>query len=149
MTTYATDELAELIAKKHRCLTELREMGTRQHKCIEAGQMSDLIKVLGAKQSLINRLGQIERAMDPFRAEDPEARTWRSPEDRAECRKVSEECDAILAEILEGERESEAVLRVRRDETAEKLQGSYASSVARAGYAEAQPRGSSQIDLTE
>ncbi|MGD9126228.1 MAG: hypothetical protein PVH19_02515 [Planctomycetia bacterium] len=148
-TTYETDQLAELVTTKLKCLIELREMGVRQQKCIEDEKMSDLIKVLGAKQTLINRLGQIERAMDPFRTDDPESRVWRSPENRAECRKNVEECDAILAQILEGERQSESILRVRRDETAEKLQSSYASSVTRTAYAEAQPRATSQIDFTE
>lgn len=149
MTIQNTDQLAELITTKHRCLIELREMGVRQQKCVDAGQMSDLIKVLSAKQILINRLGQVERAMDPFRTEDPDARVWRSPEDRAKCRQISKECDEILGEILESERESESTLRLRRDETAKQLQGSHASNVTRQAYAEAGPRTMSQIDFTE
>lgn len=149
MTAQDTDQLAELIATKHKCLVELRDIGIRQQKCVDAGQMSDLIKVLGAKQVLINRLGQVERAMDPFRTEDPNARVWRSSEDRANCRQISKECDAILGEIIESERESESTLRVRRDETAKQLQGSHASTATRQAYAEARPRTMSQIDFTE
>ena len=149
MTVQDTDQLTELIRLKHKCLIELRAMGVRQQACVDQGQMSDLIKLLGAKQALINRLGQVERAMDPFRAQDPEARVWRSPEERAKCRQISRECDEILGEILEGERQSEAVLRVRRDETAKQLQGTHASTATRQAYAEAGPRAMSQIDFTE
>lgn len=150
MTVQDTDQLAELITKKYKCLTEIRDMGFRQRRYVEAGQMSELIKLLGAKQILINRLGQLERAMDPFRAEDPDARVWRSSEDRVKCRTISEDCDAILSEILEAERQSETTLQAQREETEKQLQGSHASTVTRQGYAESQPRaGSSQIDFTE
>lgn len=147
MIVLDTEQLAELIANKRKCLLELREMVSRQEHCIEQGEMSTLIKVLGAKQMLINRLGQLERAMDPFRAEDPEARVWRSPEERTACRKNSQECDAILGEILERERQCESTLQVRREETARQLQGSHESAMTRQAYAEARPRAMSQIDL--
>ena len=43
--------------------------------------MTDLLKLLAAKQTVLDQLQQVERQLDPFRDEDPEARVWRSPAD--------------------------------------------------------------------
>jgi hypothetical protein len=147
MAALETDILVQLIRAKHACLLQLRDMGRRQLELIEAGNLSGLLDLLGAKQRPLLELQRAERAIDPFRAQDPQRRRWQSPEARALCARQIEECDALLREILAQERESEAVLSRRRDEAAARLQGMHAAGQARGAYtAPAQPA-FSQLNL--
>jgi len=147
MNDMETDQLAALVERKLACLVALREMGGRQLDLVRAGNMAALLDVLAAKQRLIGQLQQIERAFDPFRHQDPESRLWRTPEDRRRCAAGLAECEALLAEIVEREKQGSRELAIRRDETAHQLQGAHLAAEARGAYAAALPRGSSRLDL--
>ena len=78
MDRFPTDTLAELIEAKCRRLASLRELGRRQLALIEEGDMNALLDLLTTKQRSLIELQRIERALDPFRGENPDARRWRS-----------------------------------------------------------------------
>lgn len=141
-----TETLADLIRAKRTCLTQLRDMGRRQLELIEAGEMTGLLDLLSARQRSIGQLQRIERALDPFRAEDPQQRRWRSPQDRAACADQLQQCDALLGEIVSQEKCAEAALILRRDQTAAKLQEVHQAARARGAYA-APSTSISQVDL--
>ncbi|MCX7426539.1 MAG: hypothetical protein NTW96_13065 [Planctomycetia bacterium] len=142
-----TNELAALVERKHACLCRLREMGARQLELVRGGEMTALLDVLAAKQRLIGELQQIERALDPFRGEDADARHWPTPDERRRCAERLAECQSLLAEIVRGEKEGESELVRRRDEAAQQLQGAHVASQARGAYHAATPRSFSQLDL--
>lgn len=147
MTQLATDILAELIERKHRCLVQLRDAGRRQLELIEAGEMTALLDLLATKQGMLLALRKVERAMDPFRDQDPQARRWRSPEHRARCGEMLRECETLLGDIVTCEKYCEAALQQRRDATAVQLQGVQHAGRACGAYAHReQPAG--QLDLT-
>ena len=81
MTELSTTRLADLIAKRRRCLEQLLELGRRQAELIAAGNMADLMRLLAAKQQLIAALQTLEKELAPFHDEDPDSRRWASPED--------------------------------------------------------------------
>jgi hypothetical protein len=139
MAEYESDALARLVRAKRDCLLQLRELGQRQLPLIDAGDMTTLLDLLAVKQRYLAKLQQIERALDPFRGQDPERRQWRTPEARAECAADLKQCESLLAEIVDREQRGEGALRARRDETARQLQGAYFSGQARGAYAP-QPR---------
>ena len=134
-TTTETDRLAELIDKKHEVLAQLSDLGRRQVEFIDAGDMSQLFKVLSAKQRLLIALQTVERGLDAFRHQDPEQRRWRTAEDRQQCAQITRRCDALLSEIMQQERDSEQKLLVRREETAQQLQGLHHAAETRSAYA--------------
>lgn len=145
---YPTDLLGDLIDRKHQCLMQLRELGRRQFELVCEGSMSGLLDVLSVKQGVIVKLQSVERALDPFRDEDPEARCWRSPETRRECAEQVERCQRLLAEILTQEKQSEQELVRRRDETARQLQGLHRAGHARGAYVTSAARELHQLDLS-
>jgi hypothetical protein len=147
MADFRTDVLAELISGKHQCLVQLRDMGRRQAELIEEGNMTGLLELLTAKQRHLEQLRQIERGLDPFRDQDPEGRRWRTIEDRRRCSKQTEECERLLAEIIDREKQSEGVLLRRRDEAATRLQSAHMAERAREAYTEQRPSEVKQIDL--
>lgn len=121
MTTLATDNLAELIRKKHLILVQLRDIGLRQQKLVDESATTALLQLLGAKQHLIAALQMVERSLRPFQAEDPGSRVWRSPADREVCATKAAECQQMLSEVMELERNQEARMVERRDQVAQQL----------------------------
>ena len=136
MSSLDTDNLAELIRKKHQILVQLREIGLRQQKLVDASATAELLKLLGAKQHLIGALQMVERSLRPFQAEDPEQRVWRSPADREACAQRAAECQTLLNEVMQLERAQEAEMSLRRDEAADRLKRASSAKQAVGAYAQ-------------
>jgi hypothetical protein len=131
---FETDLLSDLLRGKRSCLVQLRDMGRRQLELIEAGDMTGLLDLLACKQRAIHQLQRLERALDPFRHDDPAQRRWRTAQLRLQCAEHLEECETLLREIVNHERCGEAMLQRRRDEAAAQLQGAHVASQARSAY---------------
>jgi hypothetical protein len=134
MPTLETDILADLIRAKRECLLHVRDMGRKQLELIDKGDMTALLDLLSVKQRSILQLQRIEKTLDPFRNQNPEQRTWSSPEARAACAEQIEQCDVLLAEVIKNEKYCETALIRRRDETANQLQGAHLAGCARDAY---------------
>ena len=143
-----TDALADLVRARHACLTRLRDLGSEQIGLIEGGNITALLDVLSAKQRPLSDLRRIERALDPFRGQDPESRRWSAPGKRAVCARLAAQCDALLGEIVRQERQCEAAMIRRRDETADRLQQFRQAGQACGAYAAASRVKINQLDLS-
>ncbi len=143
-----TDLLASLIDKKLVVLERLRQLSRRQPELVQGGDMTALLAVLGAKQTLLNELHALERQIDPFREEDPDRRQWRSSADRVRCRQASERCESLLQEVMLIEKQCETSLCQRRDEVANKLKEFHHAAHATSAYVDFAPHvTASQLDL--
>lgn len=147
MSALETDILGDLIGRKRSCLAQLRAIGERQLDLVRLGSMTDLLELLAVKQHVLLQLQQVERELDRFRGEDPEKRRWRSPEGRRECAAQWAECEALLAQIMAQERQSERELTRRRDEAAARLEEVHTASQARGAYLAGPRNGVVQLDL--
>jgi hypothetical protein len=143
-----TDLLAELVDRRHAVLLALRDLTRRQFAHAGAGETTALLGVLASKQSLLEELQATDRRLDPYREQDPEARRWRTPDDRRRCQQAAAGCTALLSEIVLLEERSAADLVRRRDQAAERLQGVHAADTARAAYARPTSTGRSQFDIS-
>ncbi len=144
---YETDLLSDLIDRKLQCLVQLRDMGRRQFELVEEGSITSLLDLLSAKQEVLARMQSIERRLDPFRDQDPDARRWRSPQKRRSCAEQVKRCERLLAETLAQEKRSEQELIRRRDEAAHQLQGIQHAGQACGAYAAAAAFSAHQLDL--
>jgi len=147
MTAFDTELLADLIERKRACLVQLRDMGKKQLEVVVDGSMTELLDVLAAKQRVLGELQRVELALAPFRGQDPDQRTWHSPQRRQQCAGGLRQCEALLREIVQREKQSEQALVERRDETAARLQGVHAASQARGAYVAQPGQLPSQLDL--
>jgi len=129
-----TDKLIELIRKKHEVLVQLRDMGLRQAELVKSGEITGLLKLLGAKQHVIVGLQELERGLKPYYAENPDARVWRSPADRAHCSQLANECNALLEEVVKLERNGAEQMDARRSDVAAQLNQAHAASHVRNAY---------------
>lgn len=148
MSELATDILTALVRQKLDCLQQLWRLGGQQNELIEGGEMSQLLKVLAAKQRLLNAMQAIEQKLNPFRDEDPQQRIWRSPQDRQRCADMISESEQLLGKIMEHEQQCEGQLRHRRDEAAQRLQGAHVASQARDAYSQHPPNATGNLDLS-
>jgi hypothetical protein len=136
----STEQLASLIAKKHEVLVQLCAVGARQTDLVASGEIAGLLKLLAAKQHLINGLQQLERELKPYYAGDPDQRVWRSPDERARCAKQAAECNTLLEEIVRLEKIGADKMDARKNEVAQQLQQVHAAAHVRNAY-QAQSRG--------
>lgn len=143
-----TQQLADLIAKKHECLYQLCELGRRQLELIACDDLAQLLRVLSAKQRLLVSLHEIQRALDPFRDQSPEDRQWPNASARDACAKLAAHSEQLLREIVEQEKQSESQLVKYRDDAAQRLQGFHSAAEARGAYIAESPIVASQLDLS-
>ena len=134
MTT-STDKLTALIAAKLQLVELLARLGRRQLELIDGGDMVGLIKLLAAKQTVLEQLQAADRKLDPFRQEDPEKRLWRTAAERAACQSQADRANGLLAEAMELEKQAEAAMLRRRDAAALALDAANAANDAHLAYA--------------
>ena len=129
-----TDILADLIAKKHDLLVQLRTLTLQQVEVVATNQLRDLMTLLSAKQTLLNQVQRLEQGLDHFRQQDPEARKWRTPEARLACRAKAELCEQLVSELVTMEKASESTMLQRRDGLSNQLNLAGNAANARAAY---------------
>jgi hypothetical protein len=148
MPVGTTVELTGLVARKHECLTQLREFGSRQLELIAAGELGQLIRILSAKQRLLAILADIERQLDPYRDQSPVDRQWASVADRDDCARMTAECARLLVEVVEQEKQSEADLIRCRDDASRQLADANSAMRAQNAYGTQESFVYSQLDLS-
>ncbi len=150
MTNLPTDILIQLVRARHSCLVQLRDLGQRQMELIDQGNVTGLLDLLAIKQKPLSDIQRVEKALDPYRTQDPEKRQWPSADQRAACARLVEECNKILKEIVAHEKRCEETMTRKRDDTALELQRLRAAGQAHGAYLQpgARNAGISQIDLS-
>jgi len=143
-----TDELAELIGKKLVVLEQLRGLSRRQSDLIADGDIQRLLGVLSAKQTLLVELQKLQKLLEPFRKQEPDARRWRTPHDRQRCRQAAERCETLLSEIMLIDRQSEAEMTRRRDAVQARLEECHSCAEATRAYLRPAAALRGNIDLT-
>jgi multidrug resistance efflux pump len=150
MTSFAndTERLSQLMSRKRELLTLLRDLGKAQWSLIQAENMTHLLRLLSAKQPLVDELRQVDTELAPYREIAPEQRVWSSPQSRATCQADAQACETLLAELLDWERKGEVDMRSRRDQTQEQLREMETAAVARSAYLGMEAASPGQLDMT-
>ncbi len=130
----STTTLADLMAKRRKCLTQLRDLGVKQALLIAAGEMTDLLRIVAAKQQLIVALQALEKQLSPFQEQDPQRRSWGSAEARARCAADAEACRQLIGEVMAMEREGERQMATRRDAMANQVRSATSGGRVREAY---------------
>jgi hypothetical protein len=130
----ATESLIELIHGKHQVLLQLREIGRRQANLVIGGDVDAVLKLLAIKQNLIASLQEIEQQLAPHYREDPDRRHWPSSQARQACARQAAECNSLLAEIVQLEKQGAEKMTARRNDVAEQLQQVHAATQVRGAY---------------
>jgi len=111
--------------------------------------MTQLLRLLAAKQRLLAAVQSVERHLEPFRNENPDERVWISPAHRRRCAETVAVCEELLRGIVEQERQSEIQMQRRREEAAMQLQGVHSAAEIRDAYLPEPSAAPGQFDLTQ
>jgi len=143
----STDRLAELLCRKLQVLEEVLSISQAQWDLVERDEVVSLMELLAAKQTLLDKMQELQTQLAPYRNENPEARIWHSPRRREQTQQVAARCESILAEIMQIERQCEQTLVVRRTEVAADLKAVDLAERARDAYSST-PISSSGFEIT-
>lgn len=147
MNPLTTDRLSQLITAKHEVLTQLRALADRQLAALAADDIDRLLSILAQKQKLLNQLQGLERLIDPFRQQDPEARCWSSPKARRECQVIADRANLLLTEVMALEQQAGAAAVQTRDLTASQLAEVTGALAARQAYVSSSAAAHGGLDL--
>ncbi|MCH2115166.1 MAG: hypothetical protein MK171_09700 [Pirellulales bacterium] len=126
--------MTALIAKRLSCLTKLRDLGCKQSDLVTAGAISDLLRLIAAKNQLFVMLQAVEQQLTPYHADEPENRQWESSEQRTHCATQVSASTQLLEEVMQLERDNEKKMVRRRDALAGQFQAAHATSAAHTAY---------------
>jgi hypothetical protein len=132
--TMESERLAQLVDCKLQILQLLRRLAAQQLDVIAGGDMTNLLKLLAGKQTVMDQLAKLEQQLDPFRGQNPDTRDWPSTEARELCQKNVETCNELLTEIMWLEKQGEGEMVGRRDDASLRLAGMHGASEARHAY---------------
>jgi hypothetical protein len=143
-----TDKLVENLMQKREVLSQLRQLADLQSALVGGGDSRKLLGLLATKEKLLQALKKVEASLDPFRDEDPDDRVWRSPAERQAARGIAEECNSLLAEIMEIDQSDEERLIARRDVNAEARRRVRTTKLAITAYSQPSPHHTGNLDLS-
>ena len=143
-----TDNLQALMAGKVDVLEQLCELARQQSAVTGVGDAALLLSFLARKQPLMDRLAELQEALQIYAHDEPEERRWRSAADRHTCRAASDRCQHLLAEIVLLEKQSLDEMSARRDALAAHLQDGRDGNSASQAYHMADSLDEGSLDLT-
>ena len=129
-----SQRLAQLVDCKLQIMQLLRRLAAQQLEIITGGDLTNLLKLLAAKQTVMDQLAKVEQQLDTFRGQDPETRDWSSTATRETCQRNVETCNELLTEIMRLEKQGEGEMVRRRDAASVQLAGMHGASEARHAY---------------
>ena len=109
----STQELSELVSRKLHLLREIRRMTLQQEALVADRDVDRLLTLLSRKNDAMDGLRTVQTALATFGGEDPETRQWESSEARQACRDELQQCNRLIAELLQ--LEQAAIDRLTRD----------------------------------
>jgi hypothetical protein len=133
----STEHLARLVSAKLQVLKILVQLAERQLALVQRGELTQLIKLLAAKQTVLGQLQTLEGELSPYRDDDPAVRVWSSSAARAACQAQATEANNLAARSLDLERRAESLMVARRDAAGEALAALQTASDAQTAYSPA------------
>lgn len=145
MTNQELRDLLELFGREQACYTSLLDLSRRQKQIIETGDVDDLLQVLGQKQKVLSRVGEVENLLLPYKRNWPAIRSSLDSNDRQVLDLALATVEELLAELIALEKESEQLLIKRRDVVETELHEAVKVGHIQQAYTGKQPDASSRI----
>lgn len=115
MTDKELRELLEYFGREQACYTALLDLSRRQKRIIEEGEVDELLRLLGQKQNMLARVGEVETLLAPYKRNWRTLRQTLDDNDRQVLDLALATVEELLAELIALEKESEQLLVERRD----------------------------------
>jgi hypothetical protein len=122
MSLSTLEDILEILKHRRAHCRDLLELSQRQNRVIDASDFSSLLVVLGQKQRLLGRLDEIKRRYPELGRQWSALRETGLPSVRRDCEAIISETEAILAELVQTEKDGAEHLQQRRDATRQQLE---------------------------
>jgi hypothetical protein len=122
MTLCTLEEIRDVLQHRRKHCRDLLELSRRQNQLIDAGNYSHLMSTLAQKQRVLGRLDEVKRRYPELSQQWSSLRDSGLPALRTDCEALIAETEAVLAELLESERQGTDQLAARRDATRRQLE---------------------------
>lgn len=122
MTAVTLEQIRDVLNDRRRHCRALLELCRRQNGVIHAQEYSELMTILAQKQRILGRLDETSHRHSDLAREWKHLRETGQTDLREECEGLIAETEAILAELLQMEKEGTEQLCERRDATRRELQ---------------------------
>jgi benzoyl-CoA reductase/2-hydroxyglutaryl-CoA dehydratase subunit BcrC/BadD/HgdB len=122
MTLTSLNDILNVLKERRTHCRELLDLSRRQNRVIDANDYSTLLNILGHKQRLLGRLDELKRRHPELGQQWQILREAGPATLRRECDEVISEIEAILAELMQTEKDDADELSQRRDATRRQLE---------------------------
>ena len=129
-----TEILLACLQERCELLEALKILAEAQ--AIAAGQteVDATLGLLGRKQALLDELAAVQQKLQPYIVDDPEQRSWSTPQRRRQCQQLAERGQRLLQATMQLEQQALAQMISRRNAVAAQLQDGRDSILAHTAY---------------
>ncbi|MEE8170084.1 MAG: hypothetical protein V3T70_06010 [Phycisphaerae bacterium] len=142
-------QLLRLLNEQLRCYRQLRRLADRQRLLVREDEPQALLTVLGERQQLVNELTALNGSLAPFRESWTDVYRGLPGDHRRDVQAVLEETNALLASIMQADRQDAQALSARRLAAATQITQAADTGRAAAAYARQSGSAAPGAALTE
>ena len=130
------DKLIELLTRQYFLYGQLRELAQKQRHLVDGRDPEMLLKILAARQRLIDQLMGVGKELAPIRAEWPKVATSLTPDERRETQRLIDSVREILSEIISHDEKDYKTLDTQKQKVAGEIRGTTAGQRMNQAYAQ-------------
>ena len=114
--------LIHLLTQQRLLYRQLQELAQKQSSLVDGGNPEMLLRVLAARQRIIDRLGSIDRQLKPIRQQWQQIAGSLPAPQRQKTQKLVAEVQQILGAIIARDEKDTQILSHQQQQVAEKIQ---------------------------
>jgi len=122
MSPTTLNDILEVLKQRRTHCRELLDLSRRQNRVIEASDYTSLLSILGQKQRILGRLDDLKRRHPELGPQWDVLRDAGPATVRRQCDELISEIEAILAELMQTEKDGADELGQRREATRRQLE---------------------------
>lgn len=139
--------LIELLSQQHRLYRQLYELAQQQSDLVSGDNPEMLLRILAARQRIIDRLTDINRRLEPIRVEWNRIAAALPPAKREEIQRLVDGVQEILANIIDRDEKDSKNLSRKKQTVSTELRNASQSKKMNQAYAQvARPAKSRFVD---
>ena len=122
MSLTTLNDILEVLKQRRTYCRELLDLSRRQNRVIEASDYTSLLSILGQKQRVLVQLDDLKHRHPELGDQWERLREGGPAPVRRDCTEIISEIEAILAELMQTEKDGADELGQRRETTRRQLQ---------------------------
>jgi hypothetical protein len=122
MSLTTLNDILEVLKQRRAHCRELLDLSRRQNRVIDASDYTSLLSILGQKQRVLVRLDELKHRHPELGERWERLREAGPATVRRECGEIISEIEAILAELMQTEKDGADELSQRRETTRRQLE---------------------------